>query len=274
MGRIGAKIGLGGSGTLPGLTNTGALVESAIIRPTATTGTINDYAPTGFSTARYVFQDASGTTTLNGLAGGSAGRVITIVNISGSTINVTHENAGSTAENRFQTFGGATVTLSGASRTAISFVYDGTQSRWVQVGVSVSVFGQSISFNGGIVVGSTFVAQTAAYFSGVISPTAITGTVSDYAPSGYSSSGGSLIRQDASAAVDLTGLVASTAGREIVICNISTANTITLKHDVTSTAANRFLLPNSADLAIRPNGSVTLRYDATSARWRVIGSAA
>jgi hypothetical protein len=43
-----------------------------------------------------------------------------------------------------------------------------------------------------------------------------------------------------------------------------------LKHDVTSTAANRFLLLGSVDLTLAPNDSAVLWYDTTSSRWRQI----
>jgi hypothetical protein len=54
--------------------------------------------------------------------------------------------------------------------------------------------------------------------------------------------------------------------------NVGTANIITLVHDATSTAANRFFCPNSANVALRPNGWVDIWYDTTSSRWRVVGA--
>lgn len=110
------------------------------------------------------------------------------------------------------------------------------------------------------------------YFTGVNTPTAIGGNTDNYNPAGLGTT--TTLRQDVSGAFNLTGITAPLTGRYILFCNISTANTLTLIHDATSTAANRFFLPNSANLAVRPNGCVTLNYDNTSSRWRVVGNAA
>jgi len=227
----------------------------------------------------------SGGTVLTGLAGGVNGRVITFVNINAVALNLqfAHENAGSAAANRFQTFGSALIIVPGSGRQSVSFVYDGTVSRWVQTNLMSTVVGPAMTFSAAATFSSTLGVTGITTLSGqlttaaavrndaTISPTAITGTVSDYTPTGLSLA--YAIRQDASAAADLTGILAGSNGRELVLYNISTANTITLKHDVTSTAANRFYLPNSADYAIRPNGSAIIRYDAVSSRWRVNGGA-
>ena len=56
-----------------------------------------------------------------------------------------------------------------------------------------------------------------------------------------------------------------------MLVNIGSQNAV-LKHDTTSTAANRFYGPNSADVTLRPNGWVAVWYDITSARWRIMGA--
>lgn len=106
-------------------------------------------------------------------------------------------------------------------------------------------------------------------FEGVISPTAILANTNDYAPTGIATA--NVLRLDSDGAYDLTGLTGETTGKAMLLINIS-AFTITLKHDVTSTAAYRFLLPGNADYALLANEAVWLFYDATSARWRTIGA--
>lgn len=66
---------------------------------------------------------------------------------------------------------------------------------------------------------------------------------------------------------DLTGIAGGrmTEGRELTIRNASTSFTLTIKNDVTSTAANRFLM--NADFALLPNMSAKFTYDITAARW-------
>lgn len=98
------------------------------------------------------------------------------------------------------------------------------------------------------------------------------GAVNDYALVDVSTQPG--LRLDAGVATVISGLaISQVSGSVVVIHNISAVNSITLTHDTLSTAANRFYLPNNADVVIRPNGSATFRYDGTSSRWRMIGSA-
>lgn len=69
---------------------------------------------------------------------------------------------------------------------------------------------------------------------------------------------------------NLTGIVAPTDGnRRMLVSNTSSSFTITLKHETTSTAANRFSLPGSVDLALAPGSTVGVVYDVASTRWRV-----
>jgi hypothetical protein len=100
-----------------------------------------------------------------------------------------------------------------------------------------------------------------------ISPTALSGNTNDYAPSNIATS--ATLRISATSAFDLTGINAGATmvdGRELTLINVGTTNTITLKSDVTSTAANRFLL--NADFALAANMACKLVYDGTSSRWR------
>lgn len=101
-----------------------------------------------------------------------------------------------------------------------------------------------------------------------ISPTQLTATVQNWAPTGLASAG--VIRIAASAAWSIGGIVAGQPGDTITLCNIS-AFTITLVHgDVGSTAANEILCPGNANLALGLSSAATLWYDGTSSRWRVI----
>lgn len=104
-------------------------------------------------------------------------------------------------------------------------------------------------------------------FRGEFSPPAITGNNDDYGPAGINVF--SVMRQDLTAAAVLTGMF-PTPRQILIIHNISPTFTLTLNHeDVASTAEFRFFLPGNIPYAITPNGSATLRYDDTSARWRL-----
>lgn len=105
--------------------------------------------------------------------------------------------------------------------------------------------------------------------SGVLTPTALSGNVDNYAPTGHADA--DVWRLDPNGATrTITGIASVAAGRVLRIVNLSAANTIEFSHDVTSTAANRFYLPAEADLALPPHGIATFWYDGTSARWRMI----
>lgn len=98
--------------------------------------------------------------------------------------------------------------------------------------------------------------------------TSLTGTVSDLAIPGVSTANIVRIGSGLPGAFSLTGLAAPVTGTEFTLLNIS-AYTITLKHDVTSAASNRFLCPGSTDYALLQNAAVDLWFDAATSRWRV-----
>lgn len=106
----------------------GAIALASDISPAAITGAQNNYNPTGLSTAQIIRQDLSGASSLTGLAGGADGRLITIINVHASLLlTLNHENASSTAGNRFS-LGGADLIL--GPNDSASFWYDSTSSRW------------------------------------------------------------------------------------------------------------------------------------------------
>ncbi len=82
--------------------------------------------------------------------------------------------------------------------------------------------------------------------------------------------GYSVVRLDSDGAYDLTGIVAG-EGRRLVLINVS-SSIITLKDNVTSTAANRFRFSSGggADVSLAAESSVELWYDSVTERWRRI----
>ena len=104
--------------------------------------------------------------------------------------------------------------------------------------------------------------------TGVISPTQLIANQDDWDPTNLATA--AEIRLTTDAARDLSGIAAQPARTRITLFNIGGFNCV-LKHDLTSTAANRFLCPGSADFTLTPNKAVDIWYDSTSSRWRVIG---
>ena len=102
-----------------------------------------------------------------------------------------------------------------------------------------------------------------------ISPTQLAANTNDWAPTSLAFC--SSIRIDLSAAWSLTGIVAQPDGTEILLHNKS-AFALTLIHDATSTAANRFYCPGGVNFTLRNLGSVLVRYDSTISRWLVVAA--
>ena len=102
-----------------------------------------------------------------------------------------------------------------------------------------------------------------------ITPTALAANTNNYNPTGFA--GAEVVRISASGAVDLTGLVAPTTGSRLVILQNAGTEIITLKHDVTSTAANRFLNSTTADISLGLSMALVYLYDDTLSRWRDVG---
>jgi len=100
------------------------------ITPSTLSGDVNDYDPTGWSTASVIRLESGSPSvrTITGLAGGADGRVAILIN-KGATFNVNlaSESASSSAANRFS-LGSSAFQL--APGRAIALIYDATASRW------------------------------------------------------------------------------------------------------------------------------------------------
>lgn len=102
-----------------------------------------------------------------------------------------------------------------------------------------------------------------------ISPAQLTANTDNWNPTGLAT--GDKIRVTTDASRNLTGIVAPSVNRLVILENIG-AFDLVLVHDATSTAANRFLCPDDVDLTLPPDSGVFLQYDVASARWRVLGA--
>jgi hypothetical protein len=101
----------------------------------------------------------------------------------------------------------------------------------------------------------------------VISPAQLTGNTNNWNPTGLATA--DAIRVSTDDSHDLTGIVAPAAAKTLLLVNVGDQE-LQLVHDATSTAANRFICPETSDLTLGEGESVWLVYDMTTARWRVI----
>jgi len=105
----------------------------------------------------------------------------------------------------------------------------------------------------------------------IITAATLTGNVNNWNPTGFASA--NMIRVDVDANNrEITGMIAPSAGvnRIVSINNLNSgSDDIRFKeNDASSDAANRFLLRDNADKAIKPNETAVFWYDHTSSRWR------
>jgi hypothetical protein len=110
--------------------------------------------------------------------------------------------------------------------------------------------------------------QQALRFSAEIAPTQITSNQDNYNPTGFSTAYAIILTSDASR--DITGFAGPTNGRRIFVFNNGAQN-IVLKHDVTSTAANRIIGRGAADTTLTPKTGVALYYSTSITRWIIEG---
>jgi hypothetical protein len=102
-----------------------------------------------------------------------------------------------------------------------------------------------------------------------IAPTQLAANQDDYNPTGLTTAAVMILTSDASR--DLTGIVApARTGKTMWLYNNGAQN-IVLKHDATSTAANRLWCRGAADMTLTPKTGVHLYYSATITRWVVMG---
>lgn len=104
-----------------------------------------------------------------------------------------------------------------------------------------------------------------------VTASALTANTDNWNPTGLSTA--TVIRASSDATRSLTGIVAQTDGRAILLENVG-SQLINVIHDQTSTAANRFYIGNNASsgdaLKLTAGSSVWICYDNTAQRWRAI----
>lgn len=137
-----------------------------------------------------------------------------------------------------------------------------TQSLWDGITLAEELQAAAVTLTGPI-------SQT-----GIISPTALpSGNTDDWAPTDLATA--NLVRVTTNALHStLRGLTGGAAGRRVTLVNLglSNGNLVLAHNDVGSLAANRFFLPGSSSLTIRPFGSAEIWYDGDLPGWRVLSA--
>lgn len=121
-----------------------------------------------------------------------------------------------------------------------------------------------------VVAGSTGNANVSFTASGGSKVTTVTPSTdqNNYNPAGLA--GTTDLRVNNSASIKITGLAAQSDGTQITITNASTDYLLWLEHENTSsTAANRFVLPDRLPAFLMPGDAIGLLYNGTTSRWNV-----
>ena len=171
---------------------------------------------------------------LGGLTPGVPGRPVTITNGGTSTLTLINESGSSTTTNRLTLEGGVSRPL--LPGMSVSLIYDTITSRWVELMTDLP---------------------------GRQKTDSISSSQDDYAmPVVFTS-----LIADVTGSRNLTGMTLGYPGRPVTITN-SGSGTLTIKHETTSTAANRFELSGSADVVLATDQSRDFVYDGVDSRWR------
>jgi hypothetical protein len=101
-----------------------------------------------------------------------------------------------------------------------------------------------------------------------ITPAQITSDQDDYA----GASGKGVARISADILRNISGLAAGEDGERLVLINVGLASILMLHQSLLSSAANRLILTGAVSVTLLADQSLELIYDATTGRWRQIGS--
>jgi hypothetical protein len=100
------------------------------------------------------------------------------------------------------------------------------------------------------------------------SPAQITANQNDYAIGSYS-----VLRLTSNGSYNITGFAGGVQGKFLYIINVNaygSGRNLTLKHNQTSSSANRIYTPGGTDFVLSPGGAAILWYDSTDTKWRVL----
>lgn len=151
----GANIGLHECTAANTWTYRGALNFGGTLTPTALSGDVNNYSPTNLASSFAIrINGGAADRNITGLATGSDGRLVLIINIGATnTLTLVDQSASSTAANRFLI--GADLVL--PINASVFLRYDGTSSRWRPVGQVLSNSGATAGSYGSATQVGTFI---------------------------------------------------------------------------------------------------------------------
>jgi hypothetical protein len=125
----------------------------------------------------------------------------------------------------------------------------------------------AVTFADKTLTGNTSVADSFS-LEGDITPTILSANQNNYSPTSLSTSSIVYLTSDASRGI--TGLATGKDGRVVILFNSGSNDIVLVNNSASSTAANRFTLPEDADVTLTAKKGVVLVYDTPSSRWRTV----
>jgi hypothetical protein len=231
------------------------------LTPTQVVAIIDGESPTWSASHRFDSFIQFGTSTALP-ASGDIRKAGTLLISTADDLNLTAlDNSTITISNTLAMSGGAAVTITSSNTMALT----ATATLTLTAGTSVSV-PSFLGVSGAAEFSSSLTARASVRWSTVATATLAARqdnfTAGACAVSSFTLTGNQT----------LTGIVpnSTSEGCLMLVVNADTVDNLTLAHDQTSTAANRFLLPGSTDRVLLPNAMALLWYDFNASRWRMV----
>jgi hypothetical protein len=171
------------------------------------------------------------------------------------------------------TWGGTISNVGWSVRTNNTARYDISSGGNHDFKSGTAVFGGAATFNSTLQANSTLTAAGAFATSNTITPTALSASQNDYAPTGHATASIFRLDPNGNTPATITGIAGGAPGRRIIIYKIAgTTGTIDLaRESASSTAANRIANGASAYTLTSSLLAFELIYDTTASRWIVLG---
>lgn len=211
----------------------------------------NDYAWGNYTLLEANVTSASD---LTGIAGtGLDGQMIEIMNVGSADLTLKDSSASSSAANRIDTYDDTDIIIK--PKQTVALKYNLAATKWYILGIGTSTFNGSVTFNGPIIqkrFATTISSNTDNLALGTTNGSWVDATTS----------GGSY---------NLTGMTGGSDGRIVEVTNkLGGSGTLTIVHDATSTAANRFYNPDEKNLVLTLGESIICKYSSAVSRWIVL----
>ena len=160
---------------------------------------------------------------------------------------------------------GATPNANGASLTGQALNLqpaDATNPGVVTAGAQT--FGGAKTYNGALVAASSMEKQGISYSTHENNAVATGANATATTPTKE------IVRLTNGSLTSLEGITAPAKSQKVILVN-TTGAAISILEDTAATAADGFLTGTGADLSLEDGASISLFYDLTSARWRIVG---